>query len=98
MITIHKYPLEITDWQSVETREGARPLCIKVQHGQPCLWCIVDDSVEKASTLTIRCAGTGHNLQPPENCRLKYMDTILMHDGNLVLHFFLLEYAREKTV
>ena len=88
MKTIHKYPLLLVDFQEVTTHDGADILCVKLQNGRPCLWAMVDDKAPE-TVVTIRCAGTGHDLNTTPN--LRYIDSVLMHNDSLVLHFFLLD-------
>ena len=82
MITIHKYPLIITDTQIIECPAGAQPLSIKYQdHGWK-LWAMVETE-NPPSDLTIVCVGTGQEV--PNNIQ-EYIDTVI--DGTFVWHFF----------
>lgn len=62
-------------------------LCVKMQGGTPCLWALVDDSPDIiVRTRKIRCAGTGHHIEERYSI---YLGTVLMCNGNLVLHYFM---------
>ena len=84
MKTVYKYPLKIDDYQQVTLPAGAKILCIKVQHGIPCLWALIDKEQTCEETLTIRCAGTGHDIKD----NVEYIDTVMLVGGALVFHFF----------
>lgn len=42
MKTIYKYPLEITDCQSIRMSKGAEILSVADQYGIVCVWALVD--------------------------------------------------------
>ena len=90
MKTIYKYKLEITDFQNIQTFEGAKPLCVKLQNGEPFLWCLVETDA-KQDVLTIRCAGTGHDLKVKRYSDVEYIDTVLMCRDAFVFHFFVVK-------
>ena len=90
MKTIYKYQLLITDEQIIQTYEGAKPLCVKLQNGVPCLWCLVETEANP-DIMTIRCAGTGHDLGVKRYDDVEYIDTILICGDSLVFHFFVLK-------
>lgn len=84
MKAVYKYPLKIDDYQQVILPEYAKILCIKVQNGTPCLWALIDKEQAYDKIVTIRCAGTGHDIKD----EVEYIDTIMVADGALVFHFF----------
>ena len=84
MKAVYKYPLRIDDYQSVLIPMGAKILCIKVQNGTPCLWALIDKDATYDELVTIRCAGTGHDIKED----VEYIDTIMISGGALVFHFF----------
>lgn len=90
MKTIYKYKLEITDFQNIQTFEGAKPLCVKLQNDEPFLWCLVETDA-KQDVLTIRCAGTGHDLKVKRFSDVEYIDTVLMCRDAFVFHFFVVK-------
>jgi len=64
MRTIYKYPLALTDHQSVETKTGAKFIHVGLDpHGVPCLWMLVDPQ-ESPSTWQIWIVGTGNPMPP----------------------------------
>lgn len=83
--TIYKYPLSIVNYQSVKLPLGAEILCIKNQGEIPCLWALVDPKQLISDPVQIRCVGTGHELTEDH---AKYIDTVLICGGAIVLHFF----------
>ena len=46
MRTIYKYPLVITDRQTRLLPANAEVLTVAAQHGQPCVWALVDMDAE----------------------------------------------------
>lgn len=85
MKTVYKYKLKIDDLQSVNLPKGSKPLCVKIQNGDPCLWALVDPNETEVETVNIRIAGTGHHIQ--EDVK-DYLGSELIYGGNLVFHFF----------
>lgn len=84
--TIYKYPLRVEDEVTLRLPEPAQVLSVQVQHGQPCVWAIVDPTpgaplVERR----FRVIGTGHYLEWPTGT---FLATIQMHGGALVFHVF----------
>lgn len=59
MKTIFKYPLEITDRQTLYIPRNAKLLDVQVQRGIPCLWALVDTQKAKEPR-KIQIFGTGH--------------------------------------
>ena len=47
MKAIYKYPIQITDYQSIETYEDYFILSVKIQNGKPFIWVVVDTSQTK---------------------------------------------------
>lgn len=82
MVTVFKYPLELTDEQHVDIPAGAELLTVQVQHDAPTLWARVD-TTRPAEQRLIRLAGTGH-----PNAVGRYLATIQLLGGTLVLHAF----------
>ena len=80
---IFKYDIIIRDDFSISMPIGAEILSVKVQHGIPKLWAIVDDQADKESR-AFQIYGTGH--VAPENGT--FIDTFLMCDDDLVWHLF----------
>ena len=86
MEKIFKYPIEITDKQSILMPKGAKILAVQVQNGNPCIWAMInpDTTVEEVA---IRVHGTGHPIYDSSN--LEYIGTFQsIYGGNLVFHVF----------
>lgn len=64
--------------------KGAEVLSVASQNNTPHLWAVVDETQEKEERAFL-IIGTGH-LVP--NKPLKFIGTVLTHDGALVLHVF----------
>ena len=85
MGAVFKYQLVVTDRQEVTMPKDAKILCIQVQNGTPCIWCMVEPS-NPEEKVTIRIHGTGHNINDPE--RLEYIGTFQVRNYGLVFHAF----------
>ena len=59
MLTVWKYPIPIQDDIRIEMPRGAQMLTVQVQHGDPCVWALVDPSLDPEPR-RFRLAGTGH--------------------------------------
>jgi hypothetical protein len=88
MKTIYKYPLEITDLQSVSIPFGYTLLSVQMQSGKPCLWAMVDtDNIEEKCT--IEMFGTGNPINPIKGIGQRvFIDTFQIHGAGLVFHVF----------
>lgn len=84
MKTIYKYPIHITDAQSIVLPVGAQILCVQVQRGHPWVWALVDDKAP-VKPREIRVYGTGHML-PASTDDHRYIGTVQL--GDLVFHVF----------
>lgn len=84
--TIHKYPLEITDHQTIQLPSDYRILTVDIQDGKPYLWAAVDldSSVDEAE---IVIHATGDTLTY-ENCSVLYISTFFLKEARLVFHAF----------
>ncbi len=70
---------------TVKVPADAKPLCVREQHGVPCLWILLDDSARRVE----RCfliVGTGQPIE--QEVDLTYVGTVLLADGHLVYHVF----------
>jgi hypothetical protein len=83
MRRVYKYPLEITDTQSLRLPAGAEVLHVGFQGRNLMLWARVDPEAETVDRWFC-VAGTGHSL-PKEP--LLYLGTVF-HPQNLVFHVF----------
>lgn len=84
MKTIYKYPLQITDEQTV-TGKIDYMLTVKEQNGGLCLWAVVDDTLTERS-ISIRIVGTGHPFPDSNDCI--HIETVVMPYGAFVWHIF----------
>lgn len=84
MLTVHKYPLEITDRQCISMPMGARVLKVDSQNGQPMIWALVDTERMMADHF-VRIVGTGHPAEESVEAR-NYLGTFFQ--GPLVWHVF----------
>jgi hypothetical protein len=84
MKSIWKFPVEVTDEQSVEMPIGAQALSVQVQGGQVCLWALVDIKAETEERL-VQIFGTGH----PVANEGTFVETFQMQGGALVFHAFI---------
>ncbi len=85
MMTIWKFPIAVTDEQTVEMPADARILTVQVQHDQPCLWAIVD-SDKPTEPRRIRIFGTGHDMGRGNGS--VYIGSFQISGGSLVFHVF----------
>lgn len=83
MTTIYKYPAPIDDEIKVLMHNGAQPLCVQIQHGEPTLWALVDTD-DELTMRTFHWRGTGH---PADNLG-RYVGTIQQAGGSLIFHLF----------
>ena len=86
---IWKYPLAMVSEQQISVPEGAEFLSVHPQREEICVWALVYPASPKVKR-GIRIIGTGHEFNETELGR--YIGTVHMRDGTLVLHVF--EMAR----
>jgi hypothetical protein len=82
--TIWKYPLEITDIQTLMMPEGAEILSAQMQGDVLCLWALVNQDAPKQRR-EIEVLGTGN---PAPEAKRRYISTVQMRGGTLVWHIF----------
>jgi hypothetical protein len=82
--TIYKYPLAITDQQTIEMPAGADILTAQFQYGTLCLWATVDTD-NQLTPRHIRIIGTGN---PIPDHTLAFIGTAQMPTASLVWHVF----------
>jgi len=61
MKTIWKFPFKVQDRFELEMPGGAQILDVQVQHGQPCIWAVVDTEVPSVKRRFV-IVGTGHSM------------------------------------
>ena len=82
--TIWKFPLAVQDEQLIDVPKGSQILSVATQHGQLCVWAIVDPEAELLPhKFSVR--GTGHAIVGDEGT---YIGTAQMAGGQLVWHVF----------
>jgi hypothetical protein len=82
MKTIHKFLLELTDWQEIAMPVGAEILTLQTQSEIPCIWALCDTTKPVVSR-HFATRGTGHPL--PDNC-IDYIGTYQLQGGRMVFH------------
>lgn len=83
MKTVYKYPVPFGDEVTVEIPVFAKILHLNMQHGEPCIWALVD-SDEKPAKRRFMWRGTGHNADGVGH----YVGTIIVEGGQFVFHLF----------
>ena len=83
---IFKYPLQITDEQTVEMPLEAIILCVQIQQEEPCLWALVDPTLPSTTRRKIRIIGTGQPIFDVD--KLIYIDSIQQLGGKFMWHVF----------
>jgi hypothetical protein len=81
---IWKFPVRVTDLQTIGMPLGAKILSIDVQKEIVCIWALCDEKAEIAKR-TIRIYGTGHAIYSDPGT---FIGTFQMNGGNLVFHAF----------
>jgi hypothetical protein len=69
----------------IEMPEGAEILTVQTQHGEPCIWALVNPAAKKEKRY-FWVFGTGHNV--PVEAERKYIGTFQLEGGALVFHLF----------
>jgi hypothetical protein len=82
---IWKYPIIITDRQTLQMPAGAQLLTVQMQGDGPQLWAIVDESESVEEQRTVAIYGTGHPLPHDPG---KYIATFQYAGGAFVGHVF----------
>lgn len=88
---IFKYPLEIEKNTLLKLPEGAEVLTCQIDEKtqRPCVWIKQQrDQCLPEEERTFLLFGTGHDLPEEGDKNLKYISTIQMFDGDLILHLF----------
>lgn len=85
-MTIWKYPLAVTDTQSVSMPKGAKILTVQIQRGEACLWALVEPD-NPTETRIIEIFGTGHPI-PDGAAKREHIGTFQLPELGLVFHVF----------
>lgn len=86
MSAVWKFPLQVTDEQTIEAPADFKALSVHVQNGIPCLWAQVTGGAELL-THRVWVAGTGHPLRDGA-ANGRFVGSFLLHGGALVFHVF----------
>lgn len=82
---IFKFPLALTENQTVSMPAGSQALCINTQECEPKLWVLCDPAAPYVD-YHILCVGTGHEIKKPVGA---YLGSIHIYRAiPLVFHFF----------
>lgn len=85
-MTIWKFPFGLSDIVPIAMPKGAKPLHVEEQHGQACLWALVDESAP-TEVREFRVVGTGHPLDD-EFLGARHVGTFQASGGAFVWHVF----------
>jgi len=90
MKEIWKFAISVKDKQAVQMPKEAKILCVQVQREIPCIWALVDSSIEFEPRIFVT-KGTGH-AHPDETWKtLKYIGSYqlsVIHKDSFVGHVF----------
>jgi len=82
---IYKYPLVITDTQTVHLPYNAKILTAQMQGEDLRLWALVDELENLSQPVKIAIYGTGN---PIEGDAGTYISTVQLQGGGLIFHVF----------
>ncbi len=92
MHAVWKYTLPMDDTFSIEMPRGTKVLSVAFQGGDVRMWAEVN-SDELVVERRFRMCGTGHPM--PANEARRFVGTVLIHGGDIVLHLFELDRCAE---
>jgi hypothetical protein len=82
---IWKFPLQLTNRQTIAMPPSAEVLCVQPQNGRPCLWALVHDIDVPAYDRTFSMYVTGEIWGAITG---EYVGTFQLNGGELVFHIF----------
>ena len=85
--TIWKAALKPMNVQQVMMPRGAKILSARAQGNIPTIWFLCDPA-EPMQDREIHIIGTGHDAPYPADVKFKFIDTVQMSGGMLVVHIF----------
>ena len=88
MYKIFKYPLDVTDVQTLKLPVGATILTAMNQFETICIWAKISTTsydAKKFRDRTIYIFGTGN---PVPNVEMKYINSVALEGGRLIFHVF----------
>ena len=86
MRKIFKFPLEVTDYQTIEVKSPAILLSVAEQNNNIVLYAMIDD-LEYGIPVDVRIIGTGHPIKDDID-NYKFLGTVNLIDGGLMFHVF----------
>lgn len=94
MSAVFKYELKVPNGSSATCLDvrlplGAKILKIAAQHGEYYVWCLIETDEPETRAHRYMVISTGHVFDGRKLIGLGYQETLLVHDGRLVLHFWL---------
>jgi len=84
--SIWKFPIKIEDEQSVLMPKDSELLSVQVQHGQICIWALVNIEAITVKRI-IKMAGTGHDLTNRVPLG-PFLGTVQVNGGQFIFHVF----------
>lgn len=91
MITIYKYPLAITDTQTVKIPSEHKILTAQMQAGALCMWVGVDTKTD-SEDVEVKIIGTGNPINQDALDGFDYLTSV--QDGSFVWHVFVPEDSK----
>lgn len=86
--TIWKFPLQVTDIQTIKLPAYYELLTIQAQGEEVCLWALVNPQEESRHSCTIEIFGTGNPVHYDMGVERKYISTFQLLGGKFVGHAF----------
>lgn len=87
MKTVWRFQLQLIDEQEIEMPKGAVPIKVGSMENEPCLWALVDDSLEYKK-YKIYMFGTGHSI--PAYLNIDYLGSSkITKFDDLIFHVFI---------
>lgn len=87
MITIHKYPIQMSEDFTVRMPAGAKVIHVGVQAEQPFMWAQVDtEQPERDQAFGV--FGTGHKMNDYRVANAPHVGSFMLAGGVLVFHLF----------
>jgi hypothetical protein len=84
MKTVWKFPLKLTDFQTVKLPMGSRIISVLNQREGPVLYAEVESMADRDESWNIYTFGTGHPLIATSGA--KFLGTLSFRDGSLIFH------------
>ena len=92
-MVIYKYPLAMTDEQTVSLPMFAKILSFVVQREQPVLYALIYEGEKRRVDVPVYFVGTGQQLPTDvmsgNRIKAAYRTTLSFGDGSLMLHVFM---------